>query len=136
MLKYAVEHGLEVHKVPTGTRHLRDFMPEPLLRGGYNLGVVASFGYFVPAPLLSLLPRGAINVHPSLLPKYRGASPIQTALMNGDTETGVSIIEVHPGAWDLGDILGQERVPISSEVMFRGLHDRLAALGGEMILEA
>jgi len=134
--QYAVEHGLTVHEIPIGTPHLRDFKPEPLLAGGYEIGVVASFGYFVPEHLLSMLTRGAINVHPSLLPKYRGASPIQSTLMNGDGECGVSIIEVHPGAWDLGDILSQIRVPVAPDDTYSSLHDRLAKLGGEMVLEA
>ena len=101
----------------------------------YHIGVVSSFGYFVPGNLIESLPLGAINVHPSLLPKYRGASPIQSALMNGDEATGVSIIEVHKKYFDQGDILHQVEVPLPSSATYSELHDQLAALGGELILE-
>jgi len=76
---------------------------------------------------------GTINVHPSLLPKYRGASPIQWALANGDRETGVSILFVTP-KMDAGDILAQEPFPIAPEDTFSSLETRLSARGAELLL--
>eukprot|EP00948_MAST-09A_sp_MAST-9A-sp1_P001079 g1079.t1 len=116
--------------------HPNDFMEESS-QGDYDLAIVASFGYFIPADVLAKFPEGGINVHPSLLPKYRGASPIQHALLNGDKKTGVSIIEVHPRKFDAGDILRQdelgERIDTDS-MMFSNLHEKLAKLGGNALV--
>ena len=76
------------------------------------MGVVVSSGHFIPASLIAAFPKGAINLHPSLLPLYRGAAPIQTALLRGDRETGVSVIEVDPHRWDAGAVLTQRRIQI------------------------
>ena len=80
---------------------------ERVLEEKFDLGVVISFGYFLPSSLLKLFSKGAINVHPSLLPKYRGAAPIEHALLNNDEVTGVSIIEVDPKRFDAGHVLSQ-----------------------------
>ncbi|KAI9336662.1 formyl transferase, partial [Pilaira anomala] len=76
----------------------------------YDLGVVVSFGYFIPPHIISAFKYGAVNVHPSLLPKYRGAAPIQHAIMYGDSETGVSVQELDDKEFDAGRILTQEKV--------------------------
>jgi methionyl-tRNA formyltransferase len=76
----------------------------------YDLAVVVSFGYFIPPHIISQFKYGAINVHPSLLPKYRGASPIQHAIMYGDEETGVSIQELDDKKFDAGKILASATV--------------------------
>ena len=70
--------------------------------------MVVSFGYMLPDRLISQFRHGVINIHPSLLPAYRGSSPIQFAIARGDRETGVSIIDVHPTRIDGGDIISQE----------------------------
>lgn len=73
--------------------------------------LTASYGHLIPTALLSLFdPSNALNVHPSLLPKYRGAAPIQWAIINGDGETGVTVQELSKGLFDRGRILGQRRV--------------------------
>jgi methionyl-tRNA formyltransferase len=95
--------------------------------------VVASYGQFLKKNLLAVPRLGTINVHPSLLPKYRGASPIQWALANGDTETGVSVLAVTP-KMDAGDILAQERFSISPEDTHCLLEPKLAALGTKLLL--
>ena len=74
---------------------------------GFDVGVVVSFGYFLPLRLIQSFPMGMINLHPSLLPEYRGASPIQHALLHNDAITGVSVIDLHPTTMDAGDILLQ-----------------------------
>ena len=94
--------------------------------------VVASFGQFLKRNLLAAPRLGTINVHPSLLPKYRGASPIQWALANGERETGVSVLYVTP-KMDAGDLLAQERFPIAPDEMFCTLEPKLAALGTELL---
>ena len=95
--------------------------------------VVASYGQFLKKNLLAVPRLGTINVHPSLLPKYRGASPIQWALANGDAETGVSVLYVTP-KMDAGDILAQERFPISPDDTFCTLEPKLAAKGADLLL--
>ncbi len=78
-----------------------------------DFGIVISFGYFIPKRILSCFPRGIVNLHPSLLPKYRGAAPILHTLVNGDRIGGVSIIELHPERFDAGRILSQVAFPIT-----------------------
>jgi methionyl-tRNA formyltransferase len=97
-----------------------------------DLIVLASYGRILPGQLLALPRLGALNVHPSLLPKYRGATPIQSAILNGDTETGVSIMLMDAGL-DTGDIVLQERVAIEPQETYGQLHDRLAMLGAELL---
>ena len=94
--------------------------------------VVACFGQFLKRNLLGVPRLGTINVHPSLLPKYRGASPIQWALANGDVETGVSVLRVTP-KMDAGDILAQERFAIAPDDTYGTLEPRLAAKGAELL---
>ena len=95
--------------------------------------VVACYGQFLKKNLLAVPRIGTINVHPSLLPKYRGASPIQWALANGETETGVSVLVVTP-KMDAGDILAQEKFPISPDDDFGSLEPKLSAKGAELLV--
>jgi methionyl-tRNA formyltransferase len=100
--------------------------------------VTAAYGLILPAQLLELAPHGALNVHASLLPRWRGAAPIQRALLAGDRETGITIIRMDAGL-DTGPILAQRAIPISDEDDSQSLHDQLAPLGGELmaaVLEA
>ncbi|GAC1392106.1 MAG: methionyl-tRNA formyltransferase [Vulcanimicrobiaceae bacterium] len=101
----------------------------------YDLFVLASYGKILPASLLAMPKYGALNVHPSLLPKYRGATPLQTALLNGDTETGLTIMLMDAGM-DTGPIVLQERTEISPEEDYGALHDRLAVLGARLVTQA
>ncbi|HPR67736.1 MAG TPA: methionyl-tRNA formyltransferase [Kiritimatiellia bacterium] len=94
--------------------------------------VVACFGQFLKESLLAVPRLGTINVHPSLLPKYRGASPIQWALANGERETGVSVLYVTP-KMDAGDVLAQERMAIGPEETAATLEPKLAAKGADLL---
>ena len=85
--------------------------------------------------ILDLPKYGCLNIHASLLPKYRGASPIQRVIIDGETETGVTIMQMNAGL-DTGDMLYQKKIPITSEDTFETLHDKLMVLGGEAITEA
>ncbi|HZL13770.1 MAG TPA: methionyl-tRNA formyltransferase, partial [Verrucomicrobiae bacterium] len=97
-----------------------------------DLIVVAAYGQILPPAILDLPKFGCVNVHTSLLPKYRGASPIQSAILNGETETGVTIMKMDAGL-DTGEILSQARTPILPEDNSQTLHDRLAQLGAELL---
>ncbi len=97
--------------------------------------VVAAYGLILPRAVLGIAPRGAINIHASLLPRWRGAAPIQRAILAGDRETGITIMQMDAGL-DTGPILLQRSEPISEDDDSRTLHDRLAALGARLIVEA
>jgi methionyl-tRNA formyltransferase len=106
---------------------LRDWRPDML--------VVVAFGMLLPPEVLSIPPRGCINIHPSLLPRWRGAAPIQRALLAGDAETGVTIMQMDEGL-DSGPLLSQRRLPVRPDHTAGMLHDELATLGAEALLEA
>lgn len=96
--------------------------------------VVAAFGRILPKAILDLPPHRCLNVHGSLLPKYRGAAPIQWAVMNGETETGITIMLMDEGM-DTGDILRQSRMPIGPEDTAGDMAPRLAELGGTLLVQ-
>lgn len=100
-----------------------------------DLFVVVAYGQYIPSRVIGLAPQRAINVHPSLLPKYRGSAPIQWAIANGDTVTGVSIIDLAK-TMDAGDILRQTTYPIDDADTSGTLHDKLAVVGAELLLLA
>lgn len=129
---FADERGLNVmtpEKVgtPESVQALADLMPD--------LFVVVAYGQYIPSRVIQLARHEAINVHPSLLPKYRGSAPIQWAILNGDDVTGVSIIYLAK-EMDAGDIIRQESYPIHPDDTSASLHDRLAAVGADMLLNA
>jgi len=98
-----------------------------------ELVVVAAFGQILPAAIIRGPRWGCVNIHPSLLPKYRGAAPINWTLIQGDQTTGVTIMRMDEGV-DSGEILLQEATPIGPEETFGELHDRLAKIGAELLL--
>ncbi len=126
----ALARGLLVYE----PLRLRDFAREiaPL---GIDAFVVASYGRIVPAELLAVPTVGALNVHPSLLPRYRGATPIHAALLAGDKETGVTIMLMDEGM-DTGDVVLQERVAIVDGDDFVALHERLAQRAAALLMKA
>ena len=113
---------------------LRDVQwPDRLRDLGAEVAVVVAFGQILPKAVLDVPPRGAINVHASLLPRYRGAAPIAWALIRGETETGVTTFVMDEGM-DTGPILLQERVPIGPEETAEELAARLSRLGAQLLL--
>lgn len=100
-----------------------------------DLMVVTAYGLLLPAPVLALPRFGCINIHASLLPRWRGAAPIQRAIQAGDAETGISIMQMDEGL-DTGPVLMTRRLPLDGSETGGSLHDALAALGGETIVEA
>lgn len=101
---------------------------------GLEAAVVVAYGLILPRPILEAPKHGCINIHASLLPRWRGAAPIQRAIMNGDTETGISIMKMDEGL-DTGPVIAARAVPIGRHDTAADLHDRLAGLGAEMIVE-
>src|SRR5208282_2731949 len=101
---------------------------------GSDLIVVVAYGQILPPAILDLPRHGCLNVHTSLLPRYRGAAPIQWAIANGDTETGVTIMKMDAGL-DTGDIIAQRRTAIQPADDSTTLHDRLARLGAELLVQ-
>lgn len=110
---------------------LRDFSAT-LSNDDLALFVLASYGKILPAALLAVPKLGALNVHPSLLPLYRGATPLQSALRDGARETGVTLMLMDAGM-DTGDIVLQEKTPIAGAETYGELHDRLAELGARLL---
>ena len=97
--------------------------------------VVAAYGLILPQALLGAGRHGALNIHASLLPRWRGAAPIQRALLAGDSETGISIMQMDAGL-DTGPVLKQAKTPIRDDDDAASLYDRLAKMGAELIVEA
>lgn len=100
-----------------------------------DVGITAQYGAIIPQGLLDFPIKGILNVHTSLLPKYRGASPIQSAILNGDSSTGVTIMKMEAGL-DTGPILMQNMIDISPDVTYAELDQSLATLGAETLLAA
>ncbi len=126
----ATEHSLPVYQ-PEKVRK-PDFM-SVLERLAPDVIIVAAFGQLLPQTVLDIPPCGTINLHPSLLPKYRGAAPIQWALMNGETETGVTLMLLDAGE-DTGDIISTATIPIRDEDTAFTLTDQLARLGASQLI--
>ncbi|MGH7738005.1 MAG: methionyl-tRNA formyltransferase [Candidatus Tyrphobacter sp.] len=123
----ALERGLRVYE----PANLRSFARE-IGALDFDAFVVASYGRILPAELLAIPELGTLNVHPSLLPRFRGATPIQAALLAGDTRTGATIM-LADERMDTGDIVLQEELSIGACECFGSLHDRLAALGATLL---
>ena len=129
---WADEHGIEVQQ----PKKLNDGTFEAWLRDvGPEVCVLVAYGRILKQSILDVSPKGFLNVHPSLLPKHRGPSPIQTAVLQGDAESGVTIMKLDAGR-DPGDALLQRAIPIGPDDTTESLSERLAQLGAELILEA
>jgi methionyl-tRNA formyltransferase len=128
----AERHGIAV-RCPTGLRDL-DVQAEFAAHGA-DVAVVAAYGLILPKPILEAPRRGCLNVHASLLPRWRGAAPIQRAILEGDRETGVTIMQMDEGL-DTGAMLLREAMPIGPKTTSGILTEKLAALGERLIVEA
>jgi methionyl-tRNA formyltransferase len=121
--------------IPTAEpKRLRD-VRELLEDARADVFALASYGKIVPQSILDMPRLGALNVHPSLLPLYRGATPLQSALRDGRAATGVTIILMDAGM-DTGDVVLQERLAIAPDETYGALHDRCAALGAQLLVRA
>ena len=128
---YALEQGIDVYTPKT----LRDEEFYKLLcEIDPQLIVVVAYGKILPKEVLYYPRYGCINLHVSLLPKYRGAAPMQRAIMEGENETGVTVMQMDEGL-DTGDIIAVRKFPITSDDDFEAIHDRSAEIGGALISE-
>lgn len=128
----AEEKGLAIYQPETMKNEaflptLRQLQPDII--------VVVAYGKILPSYILEFPPHGCINIHGSVLPKFRGAAPIQRAIIEGEKETGITIIKMDEGI-DTGDMLHILRTPIEDDETFETLHDKLAVLGGRAVVEA
>jgi len=129
--QWAQEHGLPVLQ----PRTLRDIAIQSQLANlKPEVIIVAAFGLLLPQPVLDLPPHGCINVHASLLPRYRGAAPIPAAILNGDRETGVTLMRMDIGL-DSGPLIAQASLPIHSDDTTGTLTKRLADLGARLLAQ-
>jgi len=131
---FAAEHSLTIHqppKIKTAEAHERF---EPLFKQA-DAGVVAAYGRILPDWMLNAPRHGCVNVHSSLLPKYRGAAPINWAIARGERETGVTIMRMDAGL-DTGPVLLKRGIPIGDQETAAELTPRLAELGAELLIEA
>ena len=129
---FAIERGLRVFQ-PSSLR--RAEVSDELAILSPDLIVVAAYGKFLPANVLELPPMGCLNIHPSLLPKYRGPSPVAAAILSGDESTGVSIIKLDEGM-DTGPIVGQLETPIAPNETADALTMRLFEMGATLLVES
>jgi methionyl-tRNA formyltransferase len=127
----AIELGLPVLQ-PERARH-ESFLEE-LRALSPDLIVVMAYGQILPAALLEIPRHGCVNIHTSILPKYRGAAPIQWAILNGDPETGVTLMRMDAGM-DTGPIIAIARTPIATEDNAQTIHDRLGQIGADLLIE-
>ena len=137
---FAVEHGIAVaqpHGLRLDGKHGDDARAaqQALIEAAPEVIVVAAYGLILPPWLLALPRHGCLNIHASLLPRWRGAAPIQRAIEAGDDVTGVTIMQMDAGL-DTGPMLFAETVEISADESAGALQDRLAAVGGELIVQA
>lgn len=129
--KVALDLGLEVFQPKNinseeSINKLKEIEPDVL--------IVIAYGQILRKELLELPKRGCINIHASLLPKYRGAAPINWSIINGEKETGITIMEMEEGL-DTGDMIHKKKVEITPDMTAEELHDKLSRLGGETLLE-
>lgn len=127
----AIKHGIPVYQ-PKKIREPE--CVEELRKYNADVMVVVAFGQILPKTILEMTPYGCINVHASLLPKYRGAAPIQWSIIEGEAVTGVTTMQMDEGL-DTGDMIMKEEVPIVEDETGESLHDKLAAAGAALCVE-
>lgn len=132
----ALAHGLRVEQPAS----LRDPATQEMLRqlvasAGVEVMIVAAYGLILPQTVLDLPPAGCLNIHASLLPRWRGAAPIQRAIEAGDSQTGVAIMQMEAGL-DTGPVLLEAATPIDDQTTGASLHDQLAQSGADLIVDA
>ena len=128
----ALEHGIPVHQ----PERLKDPVThQPIIDAAADVMVVAAYGLILPQAVLDIPRHGCLNIHGSLLPRWRGAAPIQRAIEAGDKESGVVIMQMEAGL-DTGPMLLTESLPIADDDTAASLHDKLAAQGARLIVDA
>lgn len=126
----ALSNGLELWQPES----LKDLNDKEKQQFSCDLAIVVAYGKIIPEEILKLPRLGFVNIHPSLLPKYRGASPMQSAILNGDTESGTSLILLDKEL-DHGPILAQEKISLNPDETASSLHDKLADLSADLLIK-
>lgn len=127
---FAQQHNLPVHQPET----LKNKTEQQILHNIHaDIMIDVAYGLFLPKEVLNTFKYGCINVHPSLLPRWRGAAPIQRAILAGDTETGVTVMQVDEG-WDTGDILKQTKINIGMTDTTASMQEKLSKPGAKLLL--
>ncbi|XP_061710613.1 methionyl-tRNA formyltransferase, mitochondrial [Cydia pomonella] len=101
----------------------------------YDIGLIVAFGHLIRDHVLEKFPLGMVNVHPSLLPRWRGAAPIIHTLLHGDQLTGVSLMRIKPNIFDVGEIINQRTVPVPKDILLPELTEQLSEIGAEMLVD-
>jgi methionyl-tRNA formyltransferase len=127
----ALEHGLTVCQ-PVNFKD--DVDVQAMRKLGADLMVVAAYGLLLPPAVLNAPRLGCVNIHASLLPRWRGAAPIQRAILAGDLETGITLMQMDEGL-DTGNMLAKSRIPIEQDMTAQQLHDRLMVMGGDLLMQ-
>jgi methionyl-tRNA formyltransferase len=127
---FALENELKV----TTPEKLGDSALEEIKNCNAELGIVVAYGHIIPQKVIDALPKGLLNIHYSLLPKYRGASPVESAILSGDKETGVAIQKL-VYKLDAGPIVSVEKFPIDDQITTPELKDKLTEIGAELLVK-
>ncbi|MEM5384534.1 methionyl-tRNA formyltransferase [Paraburkholderia phymatum] len=138
--RYAQEHGIEVAQPPSLRRNGKfpaeaTVAIDQLRATPHDVMVVAAYGLLLPQEVLDIPPHGCINIHASLLPRWRGAAPIHRAIEAGDAQTGITLMQMDAGL-DTGAMISEARMPIHDTDTTATLHDRLAEAGAKLIVDA
>lgn len=124
---FAKEEKLDIYDWPINTT---------LLDGKYDIGVVVSFGRLIPEKIIKCFPLGMINVHASLLPRWRGAAPIIYTILYGDLTSGVTIMKIHPRRFDIGEIVKQHSCSVGKDETADELKKKLSNMGGRLLIDS
>ncbi|KAL4113371.1 hypothetical protein QTP88_017003 [Uroleucon formosanum] len=127
VISFAKEEKLDIYDWPVNTS---------LLEGKYDIGVVVSFGRLIPEKIIKCFPQGMINVHASLLPRWRGAAPIIYTILNGDLTSGVTIMKIHPRRFDVGEIVRQHSCSVNKDETADELKKKLSEMGGRLLIDS
>ncbi|XP_072940178.1 methionyl-tRNA formyltransferase, mitochondrial [Epargyreus clarus] len=131
----ALKKGSEIEKYAQEEK-IRT-VPWPLVnvnKGEYDLGLIVAFGHLIKDDVLEKFPLGMVNVHPSLLPRWRGAAPIIHTLLHGDKVTGVSLMKIKANVFDVGEIIEQRKVAVPKDIKLPELTDQLSEIGADMLV--
>ena len=130
----AVSQLASQHKLKVAHPQTKQKLTQLLLKGGFDFGIVVAYGRLIPPQAVKVTTHGLINIHGSLLPKYRGASPVQAAILNGETETGVSYMVIEPGL-DTGPVFAMHKIQIKPDDTTPSLLNGLAELVNKTLVQ-
>ena len=130
VLDYSYKHNIKCHFWDQ-----EETQKMILLHRNFDIGIVAAFGYFIPSKVIDSFPKGMLNLHGSLIPKLRGAAPIENAILNGETTTGLTVMEVSKGKFDHGRVLSQATIDILRDMTSSELRLHMAEVGRKLLVD-